>query len=174
MKIVYRIISIIAVVALSIFVYSIREEAHLYAIYGYPGNFLISLLAKATVLLPAPGIAIVFTMGAVFHPLGVGLAAGAGGAIGEISGYLAGFSGQVVIENTSLYTKMSSWMKKNGPLSILFFSIIPNPFFDLAGIAAGALKMPFYRFLFWAWIGITAKMIFFAYAGSSSIDIFSR
>ena len=37
-------------------------------------------------------------MGAIFNPIGVAVAAGLGAAIGELSGYLAGFSGQGVVE----------------------------------------------------------------------------
>jgi membrane protein DedA with SNARE-associated domain len=124
-------------------------------------------MAYATVLLPAPGIWIVFTMGAVFPPIGVALAAGAGAALGEISGYLAGFSGQAVIERAQMYDRLTVWMRKNGPLTVFFLAVIPNPIFDLAGVAAGALKMRLPLFLFWVWAGETIKMLFFAYAGSS-------
>ena len=54
-------------------------------------------------------------------------------------------------------------------LTILVLSAIPNPFFDLAGAAAGALKMPLPKFLLWCWIGETIKMLIFAYAGASSL-----
>jgi membrane protein DedA with SNARE-associated domain len=162
-------LALIAVIAISVFVYSIREQADQLAIYGYPGIFLIALLANATVLLPAPGIAVVFAMGAVFNPILVGLVAGAGGTLGEISGYLAGFSGQAVIEQTGAYTRMVAWMRKHGRLTVLILAALPNPFFDLTGIAAGALKMPLARFLFWCWIGITLKMLAFAFVGARSI-----
>jgi membrane protein DedA with SNARE-associated domain len=46
---------------------------------------------------------------------------------------------------------------------------MPNPFFDLTGIAAGALKMPILRFLFWCLIGVTFKMTVFALLGSASL-----
>ncbi len=164
-----RVLALSVVIAISVFVYSIRDRADEMAVYGYSGIFLIALLTNATVLLPAPGIAVVFAMGAVFNPCGVALTAGAGGAMGEISGYLAGFSGQAVIERAELYERFSQWMNKNGPLTILILAALPNPFFDLAGIAAGALKMPIHRFLFWCWIGVTIKMFIFAWMGSSSI-----
>jgi membrane protein YqaA with SNARE-associated domain len=169
-----RILALIFVIAISIFIYSIRDQADQLSIYGYPGIFLLSFLAYATVLLPAPGVAVVFTMGAVFNPVGVALAAGAGAALGEISGYLAGFSGSAVIERADLYHKLSGWMTKNGPLTVLLLSAVPNPFFDLAGVAAGAVHMPLPRFLFWAWIGETLKMFLFAAAGASSFDIFTK
>lgn len=168
-----RILALVAVIAISVFVFSIRDEAERFAIYGYPGIFLVAFLSYATVLLPAPGIAVVFTMGSIFNPLGVALAAGAGAALGEISGYLAGFSGQAVIENVALYERLKGWMSRNGPLAVLVLSAVPNPFFDLAGVAAGALKMPIPRFLLWVWIGETLKMMFFAYFGAGAVNWFS-
>lgn len=167
-----RILALILVIAISFYIFSIRERAEEFAVFGYPGIFLISFLAYATVLLPAPGVAVVFAMGAVFHPLGVALAAGAGAALGEFSGYLAGFSSQLVIERATLYERMTRWMQRNGPLTVLLLSAVPNPFFDLAGIAAGALKMPPFRFLLWVWIGVTIKMLIFAYAGLALLDRF--
>lgn len=164
-----RILALLVVIGISVFVYSIRGRAEEFAVYGYPGIFIIAFLANATVLLPAPGIAVVFAMGAVFNPLAVGLAAGAGGALGEMSGYLAGFSGQAVIERVDIYDRLVLWMTHNGNLTILLLAATPNPFFDLTGIAAGALKMPIARFLFWAFIGITFKMTLFALLGSASL-----
>jgi membrane protein YqaA with SNARE-associated domain len=166
-----RILALIVVIALSLFVYSIRDRASELAIYGYPGIFILSFLAYATVLLPAPGVAVVFTMGSIFNPLGVALAAGSGAALGELSGYLAGFSGQAVIERADIYDRLTAWMKRNGSLTVLVLAAIPNPFFDLAGVAAGSLKMHVLRFLFWCWIGELIKMSIFAFAGAKSFDI---
>lgn len=165
-----RLIILLAVIGISVYIFSIRDRAKELALYGYPGIFLLAFLSYATVLLPAPGVAVVFTMGAVFNPLGVALAAGAGAALGELSGYMAGFSGQVVVEGTKTYERLTRWMRRNGPLTVLLLSAIPNPFFDLAGIAAGILKMPIRKFLLWCWIGETIKMTFFAFVGSSSLN----
>jgi uncharacterized membrane protein YdjX (TVP38/TMEM64 family) len=168
----FRILALLIVVAISVIIFIFRDQAEDLAIYGYPGIFLLSFLAYATVILPAPGVAVVFAMGAIFNPIGVALAAGAGAALGETTGYLAGFSGQAVIERYDLYEKLTRWMTKNGPLTVLVLSAIPNPFFDLAGITAGALKMPWKRFLFWCWTGETFKMLIFAYAGSTALEQF--
>ena len=167
-----RIASLLAVVVISIYIFSIRDQAEQLAIYGYPGIFLLAFLAYATVLLPAPGIAVVFTMGSVFNPLYVALAAGAGAALGELSGYLAGFSGQVLAERVDLYNRLEKWMRFNGGLTIVLLSAIPNPLFDLAGLTAGALKMPVPKFLAYCWIGETIKMLLFAFAGAGLIGLF--
>lgn len=165
-----RILAIAAVIGITVYIYSIRDRVEDFAAFGYSGIFLIALMANATVFLPAPGVAVVFAMGSIFNPIGVALAAGTGGAIGELSGYLAGFSGQAVVENTDIYNKISPWIEKYGAWAILVLSAIPNPFFDIAGIAAGIAKMKPWRFLLFCWIGQIIKMAIFAFAGAYSID----
>jgi uncharacterized membrane protein YdjX (TVP38/TMEM64 family) len=163
-----RVIALIVVIAITVYIFSIRDRIAEFERYGYLGVFVVALLANATVLIPAPGVAIISAMGSVFNPLGVGLAAGTGGAIGELSGYLAGFSGQAIAENTQVYSRIKPWVEKYGGWAILVLSAIPNPFFDAAGIAAGIVKMPLRTFLLSVWIGQLIKMTFFAYAGQSS------
>jgi len=169
LKNVLRVLALFGVVAITIYIYSIRARVGQFEKFGYPGIFLIALLANATILLPAPGVAIIYAMGAIFNPFGVGLAAGTGGAIGELSGYLAGFSGQAVIERTDVYNRIKPWVDRYGGWTIMVLSAIPNPFFDLAGIAAGIAKMPLLTFLAYVWVGQLIKMISFALAGHYSL-----
>ncbi len=165
--IIIRLLALAFVIALSVTIFLLRDQAVWLARFGYPGIFFLALLSYATVLLPAPGIAVVFSMGGVLNPLGVALAAGAGAALGELSGYLAGYSTQVVAERVEIYQRLVQWMKKNGPLAVFLLAAIPNPLFDLAGAAAGSLKMPYQQFLLWCWLGQTVKMLVFAYLGKS-------
>ncbi len=164
-----RVLALIAVIGVTVYVYDLREHVREFAMLGYPGIFLVALLSNATVFLPAPGVAVVFAMGSIFHPLAVALAAGTGGALGELSGFLAGFSGQAVIERTGVYERVQPWVSRYGGWAILVFAAIPNPFFDIAGIAAGVSKMPLWRFLLFCWIGQIIKMSLFAFAGAYSI-----
>jgi membrane protein DedA with SNARE-associated domain len=168
-----RILALFAVVGITLYIFSIRDRVEQFAQFGYPGIFLIALLANATVLLPAPGVAVIYAMGAIFNPIGVALAAGTGGALGELSGYLAGFSGQAVIERTDVYDRVQPWVDKYGGWAIMVLSAIPNPFFDIAGIAAGIAKMPVHTFLIFTWIGQIIKMGIFAFAGRYSIQLFT-
>lgn len=167
---VLRILILLAVIAISVYIFMIRDQAAKFAEYGYPGIFLISILANATLLLPAPGVAIVFAMGGVFNPFMVGIVAAAGSTIGELSGYMAGFSGQVLAERTKIYERIEHWMEHYGMLTIFFLAAVPNPFFDLGGMAAGALKMPIHKFLLSCLLGKIIKMWIFAYAGAYSIN----
>ncbi|GAB4539870.1 MAG: VTT domain-containing protein [Anaerolineales bacterium] len=165
-----RLLALAAVIGVTLFIYSIRERVDEFSAYGYPGIFIIMLMANATVILPAPGVAVVFAAGAILSPPLVALAAGTGGALGETSGYLAGFSGQAVVERMDIYQKINPWIEKYGAWTIFVLSAIPNPFFDIAGIAAGMAKMPLWKFLLFCWAGQLIKMALFAYAGAYSLD----
>jgi uncharacterized membrane protein YdjX (TVP38/TMEM64 family) len=163
-----RILAILLVVALTVFLFSIRDRAAELARYGYPGVFLLSLVTNATLLLPMPGVAITFAAGAIFNPYAVALAAGLGSTLGELTGYLAGFSGQGVLERTDLYDRLEDMTARYGSAVVFILALIPNPLFDLAGASAGAMRMPLRQFLFWTWGGKTLKMLAFAVAGATS------
>src|SRR5262245_40482457 len=84
------------------------------ATFGYAGIFLISFLASACIVLPAPGLVPVAAMGAVLSPAGVGLAAGLGAALGELSGYYAGRAGRGIIEGSALYDRIDRAVRRAG------------------------------------------------------------
>lgn len=165
-----RLLVLVLVVIVSLFLLQQRAQIQQLAGVGYPGIFVTAMISSATVLVPGPGLAIVFTMGGILHPLGVALAAGSGAAVGEISAYLAGISGRAVIERMDLYRRVKPQIVKYGPFAIFVLGAIPNPVFDLAGIAAGALKMPFWKFFLAVWAAQVLKMTFIAFAGSFSLN----
>ncbi len=163
-----RLLGILLIIGISIAIFSLRERIEQLKSLGYGGAFITMLLGNATIILPAPGLTLVFALGAALNPVLVGLAAGAGAALGELTGYFAGFSGRVVVEDRELYQRFENWMRRYGLAAILVLAIIPNPFFDLAGLVAGALRFTWWRFLLVAWVGKTAQGILVAYAGAAS------
>lgn len=144
----------------------IKEFKH----YGYSGVFLVSLIGNASIALPIPSLAVTFSMGAALSWPLVGLVSGAGEALGESTGYLAGFSGSAMIDNKETYKRMQYWMENHGMLTIFVLSVVPNPIIDLAGITAGALRYAYYKFLFACLVGKTIKTLIFAWAGHHSMD----
>lgn len=167
----FRILIVLAVLGLSAGIFALRDRFAEMAAVGYPGIFLVSLLGNATIIFPAPSLALVFAMGSALPPLFVGLAAGAGEALGELSGYAAGFGGRAVIENQKTFLRLEAWMKRAGAITIFVLSAIPNPFVDLAGMAAGALRYPVWRFLLACWLGKTLKTTLVAWAGAQSFTL---
>lgn len=134
--------------------------------FGYLGAFLVSLILNATVVLPAGNIIIIATLGAALpSPTLVGLAGGVGAAIGEMTGYMAGHSGRAIIQRQAMYTRLERWVGKWGAFAIFVLSIVPF-LFDLAGIAAGALRIPLWKFFIACWLGRTLLYIGTAWVGA--------
>lgn len=169
-----RVLALVAAIAITVYVYSIRDQAEQLTRYGLPGIFLLSVLANATIVFPAPGFLFVFAGGGIFNPIGVAVAAGAGAILGELTGYMAGYSGRGLVERSATYIRLEDLTRRYGGWAILVLAAIPNPFFDIAGAAAGALRMPLATFLLYGFGGKTIKMLAFAYAGALSIDWFLR
>src|SRR5659263_279004 len=91
---------------------------------GYLGAFLISLLFNASIILPAGNFLALAALGALMPlPFLVGIAAGAGAAIGECTGYMAGYSGRKAAEKSRLYLRVEDWMTHWGSLTIFLFSL---------------------------------------------------
>ncbi|VVC01506.1 SNARE associated Golgi protein [uncultured archaeon] len=132
---------------------------------GLLGVFIISLVSSATIFLPLPGFAVVFAMGAYLNPLLVGIAAGLGSGLGEISGFLLGYAGHSAVERTKIYRSHKGQVEKYGPPAVFVLAFVPNPVFDLAGIASGALKMPWWQFLIATIAGKSLRYILVAYLG---------
>jgi uncharacterized membrane protein YdjX (TVP38/TMEM64 family) len=153
-------------VAITVVVFRLGDRLEDLQGLGYLGVFVIAVLGNATVILPVPGIAVVFAGGGVLNPLLVGLIAGVGEPLGELTGYLAGYGGSAVAENRELYERIRRWMERRGFMTLLVLSAIPNPLFDLAGMAAGMLRYPVFKFLLACWIGKTFKALVIAYLGS--------
>jgi len=134
--------------------------------YGYLGAFLISVLLNATIILPVGNFLILFALGALLPlPVVVGLAGGAGAAIGEITGYMAGYSGRAVVTRRKTYIRLEEWLKRWGAIAIFILSLVPL-IFDLVGITAGVLRFPFWKFLLFCWLGRTILYVFIALAGA--------
>lgn len=143
----------VIVVLFVVFGYAIlRLEPYLkeFEQYGYLGAFLVAVITNATVIFPAPGFIVIGALAAspvLSWPL-VALASGIGAALGESAAYLAGYGGVVIITpgQAKWYRRAEDWMRRHGSATIFIFSITWFPF-DVVGIAAGALRFPFWKFL---------------------------
>ena len=136
---------------------------------GYLGAFLVSVVSNGTIILPMPGIIVLFALGASLNPWLVGLTAGVGGAIGELTGYAAGFSGRRILRNNSFYIRAVGWLRKWGVWVIFLFTITPLPL-DVVGIAAGALRFPIWKFLVVCALGKAILYTGMAFAGKWGWD----
>lgn len=147
-----------------------RDRMQEFSALGYAGAFLAMLLSNATLVLPAPGLIIVFALGSSLNPVLVGIVAGLGAALGEITGYVTGYTGLTLVEESAIALRIRQWMDRNGVLTVFALSTVPNPFFDLAGLMAGAGKMPVWRFLGISFLGKAIQATVIAVAGALSLQ----
>ena len=137
---------------------------------GYAGLGLTVLLASGGLVLPIPSLATACAAGALLNPFYVGLVAGSAGTLGELTGYSLGYSGRGVLDRSRFYQRMEGWMRRRGWLLLFLVALIPNPIFDVVGIAAGALRYPLWRFLLVVWVGKLLKFVAIAYSCAYGID----
>lgn len=143
--------------------------------WGYFGAFLISLIASATIVLPAPGLAVVIAMGTALDPVLLGLWSGVGSAFGELSGYIAGANGSAFIPESQRkhFERLDKLTRRYGAWLLFGLSAIPFPLFDIAGMVAGALRMRIASFLISVAAGKSIKYIILILLGSNSIAYLS-
>lgn len=134
--------------------------------FGYLGVFLTTLLSSATIIIPSPTLAAAYIGGGFLFPPLVGLLAGVGATLGEISGYMAGYGGSALASRSRYYAPVRRFVERYGLLAIFAFALIPNPLFDMAGIAAGTTRIPLWAFLAACGLGKTVRFILIAYLGA--------
>ena len=140
----------------------VRSPAGLVILFG------LAALSTATLILPAPGLALTAVAGAAGDPIVVGIVAGLGQAVGELTGYAAGRSGRSLLPDGATAARFEGWLRRRGMIVIFVLALVPNPIFDLAGIAAGAVGIPVSRYLAAAAGGKILKNVLVA-GGASAI-----
>jgi len=160
-----KILGLTLAIAISFAVFAFRDRLVDLKGYGYLGIFLISILGNATIILPVPVVLTAFVGGGIFNPFWVGAITAVGASIGELTGYLAGAAGQIVIAKDQRLQKIESWMHKYGLGALFVLAAIPNPAFDLAGIVAGATRIPVWKYFLAVTLGKMIKFFIFALLG---------
>lgn len=159
---IFKISILIFTIGLSFLIYYFRRRIAKLAKWGYLGIFLTSLLGNATILFPAPVFALVLVVGRVLNPYTVGVVSALGATLGEITGYFAGYGGQVLIGE---HPHLEEWIRNHGFITIFILAATPNPFFDVAGILAGLTRFPLEQFMVATFLGTCVKYILVALAG---------
>jgi len=144
---------------------------------GYFGIFLISLLGSLSIFFPIPYTVVIFTLGQTLEPVLIAVAAGAGSAVGEFSGYLLGWGGRKVISER--YRRKMEFLVKvfdrYGPIAIFLFALTPLPD-DLLFIPLGVMRYTMVSAFIPALIGKFLMSLIVAYSGRYTIlmikDIF--
>ena len=146
---------------------------------AYLAVFGIALAGNAAILIPVYfHVSIMITVASMMtqvSPWGfviVALVASIGGALGELSGYYAGYLGKRLVnaENAPGYRRFVDWMQRYGPWGILIISLQPILPFDVAGLLAGISKIPLWKFLLPCWGGKFPKYLLGCYLGGTFLE----
>jgi len=137
---------------------------------GYGAVALSALVASAGLVIPVPALATACATSSFLDPFWVGIIAGTAESAGELSGYYLGYTGRDVLARNRVYQRLEHWMRRRGWLLLFLVSLVPNPIFDVVGIAAGALRYPVWGFLAVVWVGKLFKFLVFAYACQAGTD----
>jgi membrane protein YqaA with SNARE-associated domain len=137
---------------------------------GYIGAFIMALVSSATILIPGTILPLIAVMGTQYNPILLGLSCGIGSALGELTGYYTGYYGRYTLNLKDLpeFEKQKAWLRGSEFLFLFALAAIPNPLFDIAGLAAGTIKIPVQRFLLPVFIGKALKYGLTAYLGLSA------
>ncbi|KKR86750.1 MAG: putative membrane protein [Candidatus Woesebacteria bacterium GW2011_GWB1_41_10] len=157
---------LILALALSVVIFVYRDKFTNLQGYGYLGLFIISVLGNATIVLPTPVVLTAFLGGGILNPLWVSIVVSLGATIGELTGYVAGVSGKHLINEGGKIQKVKKWMEKYGLWTLFVLAAIPNPFFDLAGIVAGATGVKVYKYFIIVTLGKLIKFGSISFLGA--------
>ncbi len=143
-----------------------------FAWLAYLTVFGLSIAANLSVIVPVPfAVSIMIATATRWDPVLVALSASVGGAIGELSGYYAGYLGKklAIPEGVIGYKRIESWIQRYGIWTIFFLAIQPLIPFDIGGFIAGAARMPLHKFLPALWLGKFPKYLLLTYLGAELI-----
>jgi membrane protein YqaA with SNARE-associated domain len=144
---------------------------------GYGGVWIVSFISAGSIILPIPGPAAVCVAAAPnlgLNPLYIGVISASAEALGEMTGYMAGLSGRSFLERNKHYPRFRSLLLRRGGIILFVGGVIPNPLFDVLGIAAGSIGYPIKRFLAVVFIAKAIKSTGIAYLCFWGIDSFVR
>lgn len=134
--------------------------------WGYFGVFIVNAIGSATIIFPLPGFLFTLALATTLNPWLLGISAGLGSAVGELTGYAAGRVGREAIKEKykKWFFQADKLIEKHGPFPIIvFFAAAPLPA-DIVGILSGMISYDVRKFFLAMFIGKAIKsllLIFF-------------
>ncbi len=141
-----------------------REQMAQLGSWGYVGVFFAELINSAVILLPTPSPAYTLAASVMLNPLLVGVVGGVASGMGELVGYTVGTRGRRAMGTGKLVERFKAMAMRWGDKALFAFALLPLPF-DVAGLWAGAVHYPVWRFLLYVTAGKVLKVTAIAFLG---------
>jgi len=138
---------------------------------GLGSIFLVSMLSHMTVVARDMFVPMLLSLSSSYNPLLLGIFAGWGGAIGDVSAYFLGWGVGESIRDRQQENEdhLTRWIRRYGLWAVLLFALTPLPDTPIL-ILAGSSRLPFKKLLLVQGIGKTALYSLAAFAGSFFIE----
>jgi membrane protein YqaA with SNARE-associated domain len=154
---------------ISVFAFIFREQFKDGQTLGLLGILIINFFSSATFFVSGPAFLTVIAGGSIYHPILVGLTAALGTALGDIVSFFFGYSTRhlalVKLEKRLLFRVFEDFFKLHGNWILFLMALIPNPFFDAAGLVAGIFKFDIKRYFIIVFVGRLVRFLLLAYIG---------
>lgn len=147
-------------------------------LHGYLGGAVVSFLAHTTVIIPIPYTIIIVYLGSIgLNIFILGLLAGIGGGLGELTSYITGLAGGAIIwkkyqSHFQALRRILESRPKILPWIIFLFGISPLPD-DILIIPLGMIRYNFWRMFFPMVIGKIGMTTLIALAGKGASPLFN-
>ena len=122
--------------------------------YGLLGIGVVSMVSHLTVVARDMFIPMYLPLSSIYNPLVMGLFAGVGAALGEVTTYMLGWGVAESLDEGD-DSRLSRWIQKYGLWAILLVALTPLPDTPIV-LLAGSNKLPFWRLFAVECIGKTA------------------
>lgn len=162
-------LTLLGTILLTLVLVLVPLDASRFGAASYGVLFLLTLLSSATLILPSPALAAALQASRTLDPLLVGLVSGLAAGLGEATGYFAGRSGTELarLRDRAIGRRVEHYVGRWEVATVFVLAAIPLPLIDLAGLAAGALGLPFWRFEAACIAGKTLRFLLVALLGRS-------
>jgi len=139
---------------------------------GLGGIFVVTLLSHSTMVARDIFVPLFLALTPLYNPILLGVAAGVGGAIGDIIPYLLGLGVAETVESEGGKAEdlVGRWLKKYGLWAVLVVAATPLP--DLPVVMlAGTRRLPLHKLLMIEAVGKTALYTLGAWMGGWIFDL---
>ncbi len=133
--------------------------------WAYLSVFIAEFGNSAAIMIPTPGPAYTIALSLILNPFALGIVGGIAATLGELVGYYVGRKGSRAIEGGRIHRRMESLATRWGGRALFGFAALPVPF-DIAGLWAGTVRFPLWRFLLFVSAGKIVKITGLALVGA--------
>ncbi len=164
----FAIAALVALVLVNVVVFFAPIDYRAFGGLAYPGVFLITFIANATTFIPVPYLPVVMHVArtAEFLPLVIVLGA-LGSVLGESVAFAFGRAEEHAVQDHRWYQRLHELLARpvRAGVFLFLFAVPLNPFFDVAGLAAGALGVPYRVFFVSVFLGRIVRLALVVWLG---------